>query len=84
MIKLTSKHGVVSLRSDLDDNRIQLLSYDDLETLQYAVYSFSYVNNHLGATWEVDINQWIRNISDVFDLNTLHVKRVINVLNKLI
>lgn len=84
MIKLISKNGKVYLSTNTECPQIGALNNDELETLQYAVYNFNYVNNNTGVNWEVTINEWIINISDVFNLDMPHVKRVIQVLNKLL
>lgn len=67
----------------LDASLAKELTQSDYSTLEYCIANYGYVNNCLGAVWEVSVQQWIRNINDVYDLKDSRTNGVVQFLTAL-
>lgn len=83
MENLITCNGAVT-KLQLSEGITRNFTLDELETLQYAVWAYGYVNCTGFAVYSISIQTWIENIKQVFDMSCLRTKAVLNVLNKLI
>lgn len=83
MSNLILCNGAVTKLS-LKEDATKGFTLDELETLQYAVWAYGYVNCTGFAKYEVSITSWVDNIKQVFDTDNKRTQDVINVLSKLI
>lgn len=69
----------------LKDSALVGFTSNEIEILQYALQSYSFVNfASFGARYSVSIKSWVAEIKKVYDVTCLRNKAIINVLNKLI
>ena len=68
----------------LKDNALVGFSSNEIEILQYALESYSFLNcTCFGAKYSVSIKSWITEIKKVYDVNCLRNEAIISILNKL-
>ena len=69
----------------LKDNALVGFTSNEVEILQCALESYSFVNcNCFNAKYSLSIESWITEIKKVYDVTCLKNEAIINVLNKLI
>lgn len=82
MNMIISNGAVTQLK--LAEGTLSSFSENDLETLQYAIWAYSYVNNDQSAIYEITIQDWINNILNVYSVDCKRTDKVISTLLRLI